>query len=129
MKRAERIYALAQLSSGLAHQVRNPLASLEGAAAVVRRETESEERRQEFLDIIQKESRRLNRLLTRFLEFAKPRQPGSKMVEIDEVLESFIALISHAEGTNHIELPKRLQPGHECDSGHASGRNYAIGCH
>ena len=59
MKRAERIYALAQLSSGLAHQVRNPLASLEGAAAVVRRETESEERRQEFLDIIQKESRRL----------------------------------------------------------------------
>ena len=82
-----------------------------------------------FLTSSKKRAADLNRLLTRFLEFAKPRQPGSKMVEIDEVLESFIALISHAEGTNHIELPKRLQPGHECDSGHASGRNYAIGCH
>lgn len=76
MKRAERIYALAQLSAGLAHEIRTPLASLEGAAALLQRETQSEERRREFLDIIQKESRRLNRLLTRFLEFAKPGNPS-----------------------------------------------------
>ena len=82
MKRAERIYALAQLSAGLAHEIRTPLASLEGAAALVQRETQSEEQRREFLDIIQKESRRLNRLLTSFLEFARPRQPDLKMVDI-----------------------------------------------
>jgi two-component system, NtrC family, sensor histidine kinase HydH len=72
MKRAERIYALAQLSAGLAHEIRTPLASLEGAAILVQRESQSQEQRREFLGIIQNESRRLNRLLTRFLEFARP---------------------------------------------------------
>ena len=83
MKRAERLYALGQMSAGLAHEIRNPLASIEGAAAVVQRERESEERRREFLDIIQKESRRLNQLLTSFLNFARPSPPDLKTVEID----------------------------------------------
>ena len=118
MKRAERIYALAQLSAGLAHEIRTPLASLEGAATLVQRETQSEERRREFLDIIQKESRRLNRLLSSFLEFAKPRQPDLKIVDFGEVLDSVIILVRQAGNTNRLELRKNLQPGLpmvECD--------------
>ncbi|MGA9241018.1 MAG: ATP-binding protein [Silvibacterium sp.] len=118
MKRAERIYALAQLSAGLAHEIRTPLASLEGAATLVQRETQSVEQRREFLDIIQKESQRLNRLLTSFLEFAKPRQPDLKMVEIGEVLDSVIILVRHACDTGRLELRRNIQPGLpmvECD--------------
>ena len=74
MKGAERLSALGQWSAGLAHEIRNPLASIEGASTAVQREAESEERRREFLDIIRKESRRLNRLLTRFLENLAPRR-------------------------------------------------------
>lgn len=119
MKRAERIYALAQLSAGLAHEIRTPLASLEGAAALVQREAQSEERRREFLDIIQKESRRLNRLLTSFLEFAKPRQPDLKMVEIGELLDSVIILVRNACDASRLELQTHIQPELpmlECDS-------------
>jgi two-component system sensor histidine kinase HydH len=118
MKRAERIYALAQLSAGLAHEIRTPLASLEGAAALVQRETQSEERRREFLDIIQKESQRLNRLLTSFLEFARPRQPDLQRVEVGEVLDSVILLVRHAGDTSPLELRKQIEPGLpmlECD--------------
>jgi two-component system sensor histidine kinase HydH len=118
MKRAERIYALAQLSAGLAHEIRTPLASLEGAAALVQRETQSEERRREFLDIIQKESRRLNRLLTSFLEFARPRQPDLQRVEVGEVLDSVILLVRHAGDTSRLELRKQIDPSLpmlECD--------------
>ena len=118
MKRAERIYALAQLSAGLAHEIRTPLASLEGAAALVQRETQSEQRRREFLDIIQKESRRLNRLLTRFLEFAKPRLPELKMVEIGELLESVVILVRNACDASRLELATHIEPGLpmvECD--------------
>jgi signal transduction histidine kinase len=118
IKRAERIYALAQLSAGLAHEIRTPLASLEGAAALVQRETQSEERRREFLDIIQKESRRLNRLLTSFLEFARPRQPDLQRVEVGEVLDSVILLVRHAGDTSPLELRKQIEPGLpmlECD--------------
>jgi signal transduction histidine kinase len=111
MKRAERLYALGQLSAGLAHEIRNPLASIEGAAAVVQREGQSEERRREFLDIIQKESRRLNRMLTSFLDFAKPRPPDLRMVEIDSLLESVIGLARHAGANSKLELRKEIQPG------------------
>jgi two-component system sensor histidine kinase HydH len=118
MKRAERIYALAQLSAGLAHEIRTPLASLEGAAALVQREAQSEERRREFLDIIQKESRRLNGLLTSFLEFARPRQPDLQRVDVGEVLDSVILLVRHAGDAGRLELRKQIKPGLpmlECD--------------
>jgi signal transduction histidine kinase len=111
MKRAERLYALGQLSAGLAHEVRNPLASIEGAAAVLQRETQSEERRREFLDIIRKEARRLNRLLSSFLDFAKPKDPDLQVVEIGRLFDSVIVLARHARGSNHLVFKKNIQPG------------------
>lgn len=118
VKRAERIFSLAQLSAGLAHEIRTPLASLEGAASLVQRETQSEERRREFLEIIKKESRRLNRLLTSFLEFAKPQPPEIKMVEIEELLDSVMILVRHQCDANRLELRRYVEPGLmmlECD--------------
>jgi two-component system, NtrC family, sensor histidine kinase HydH len=111
MKRADRLSALGQLSAGLAHEIRNPLASIEGAVTVLQRESPSEARRLEFLDIIHKESRRLNRLLNSFLDFAKPAEPDLKVVEIDELLESVISLARHADGDGRLELRKEIQAG------------------
>lgn len=110
VKLAERIYGLAQLSAGLAHEIRTPLASLEGAALLVQSETQSEERRREFLDIIQKESRRLNRMLTSFLEFARPRQPDLQPVEIGDLVDSVILLVRHSGETAGFQLQKQMQP-------------------
>lgn len=110
VKRAERIYSLAQLSAGLAHEIRTPLASLEGAATLVQRENQSDERRREFLEIIQKESRRLNRLLTSFLEFAKPRPPELKVIEIGELLDSVIILVRHQCDASRLELGRYVDP-------------------
>lgn len=118
MKRAERLSALGQLSAGLAHEIRNPLASIEGAAAVLQRESPSEERRLEFLDIIQKESRRLDGLLTRFLKFAKPPDPDLRLVGIDPLLDSVITLARHAVGVRRLALRKSVpadMPAIECD--------------
>jgi len=118
MKRAERLHALGQLSAGLAHEIRTPLASIEGAAAIVQRVSHSEERCHELLDIIQKESRRLNRLLTSFLDFAKPRRPDLKRVEIDDLFNSVMALVQHAGNNRGLALTKDTPPGLpmlECD--------------
>ncbi len=119
MKRAERLYALGQLSAGLAHEIRNPLAGIDGAAAVLLRERPSEERRIEFLQIIQKECRRLNRLLTNFLNFAKPRNPEFALARVGQILDSVIALAEHAIRRNQIEFRKDVAedlPEFECDS-------------
>jgi len=55
MKRAERLYAVGQLSAGLAHEIRNPLASLSGAIGILKRNPTAEDKRLECLDIMDKE--------------------------------------------------------------------------
>jgi two-component system sensor histidine kinase HydH len=109
MKRAERLYAIGQLSAGLAHEIRNPLASIEGAASILQNDSGSEERRLEFLTIIQRECRRLNRLLTQFLDFARPRPPEYGSVDIGHLLESVINLAQHG-ASEGIRLRKEVAP-------------------
>jgi two-component system, NtrC family, sensor histidine kinase HydH len=84
MKQAERLSATGRLAASLAHEIRNPLASISGAAGILSRGAAPREYLEDSLEIIQKESQRLNKLLTGFLNFAKPRslrlqhtEPGS----------------------------------------------------
>ena len=108
MKRAERLYAVGQLSAGLAHEIRNPLASIAGAAGILKRNPDAGERRAECLGIIDKECDRLNRLLTNFLEFARPRSPHYQEVDPTTVLDSVMDLASHAIGRRQIALRKEV---------------------
>lgn len=118
MKRAEKLSALGQLSAGLAHEIRNPLASIDGAARVVQRETQSAERRHEFLEIIQKECRRLNGLLTNFLNFARPRQLSLELVDAGQLVESVLTLARHARTPQEMVFESHIEhrlPKLECD--------------
>jgi len=108
MKRAERLFAVGQLAAGLAHELRNPLASVAGAAGILRRNANLDDRYEECLDIIQKESQRLNRLLTEFLDFARPRSPNFQSVELEPLLDGVIQLASHGVGRAPIHLRKEL---------------------
>ena len=110
MKRSERLYAIGQLSAGLAHEVRNPLASIGGAAAILRKKPESEERRAEFLEIIEKECLRLNRLLTNFLEFARPAPPQYQVAEVGPILEAVVSLAANSLGRQPIQLRTDIAP-------------------
>jgi len=98
MKRAERLFALGQLSAGLAHEVRNPLASIAGAAGILQRSTRLEKKEGECVDIIAKECRRLNDLLSHFLDFARPRAPRYQAIEAASLFDSVIELAAHAAG-------------------------------
>jgi signal transduction histidine kinase len=110
MKRSERLSAIGQLSAGLAHEIRNPLASIGGATAILRKNSESAERREEFLEIIEKECLRLNRLLTNFLDFARPRLPQYQLADVGPILESVIGLAAHSVGRQPIQLRTDIAP-------------------
>ena len=81
IKRADRLSAIGQLSASLAHEIRNPLAAIDGAANLIESPRTSEEIRNGSLAIIHKEIQRLNKLLTNLLDFARPRQPAFQGVD------------------------------------------------
>ena len=104
MKKAERLSAAGQLAASLAHEIRNPLASISGAAGILMRGQASTENRDECLNILGKESQRLNKLLTNFLDFARPRLPRFQKVDPTAVIESTVTLARHATVLNHVQL-------------------------
>ncbi|MES1256988.1 MAG: histidine kinase dimerization/phospho-acceptor domain-containing protein, partial [Acidobacteriota bacterium] len=118
MKRADRLAALGHLSAGLAHEIRNPLASIAGAASIVQLEPDNAGRRREFLEIIQIECHRLNSLVAHFLDFARPRRPDLFIVDIQDVFDSVAILAAHAVRDDRtkigMEVPPNL-PRVECD--------------
>ena len=109
VKRADRLSAVGELAAGLVHEIRNPLASIDGAAEVLESEPLGEEVRRETVGIIRKECARLNRLLTSLLDFARPRKPELREVDISRVFDSVIGLVSHSAGP-HIRLQRELAP-------------------
>jgi two-component system, NtrC family, sensor histidine kinase HydH len=118
LKKTERLTAAGQLSASLAHEIRNPLASISGAAGILARGQASIEGRAECLEILTKESHRLNQLLTSFLDFARPRLPRLQRIEPLEIVQSVIALGQHSASRQGISLQMQAEtPAREveCD--------------
>lgn len=111
LRRAERLSAVGQLSAGLAHEIRNPLASISGAAGILMRANAPPADVEDCLQIIQAESTRLSRLLTNFLEFARPRSLRLQPTELGPLLESVIALAGHQAAAAHVLIECHVKPG------------------
>lgn len=108
LRKAEILSAVGQLSAGLAHEIRNPLASIRGAAGILKRGNASGEGMRDCLEIIEIESQRLNRLLTSFLEFARPKPPRLQPTDFSALIDSVLALSEHANGNHGIAVHKRI---------------------
>jgi signal transduction histidine kinase len=118
IKRADRLSAIGQLSASLAHEIRNPLASIDGAANLIESPQTSEEMRKGSLAIIHKEIQRLNRLLTNLLDFARPRKPEFQPVDASRLIDAIINLAGHSAEQKGIALRKEVSmsvPSIECD--------------
>jgi signal transduction histidine kinase len=94
LRRADRLSALGQLSAGLAHEIKNPLASMKGSLDILSDDFPEGHEKREFLEIFQKEIDRLNVVLTEFLQFARPPRPDRQPVDVEDVLESIRVLCS-----------------------------------
>jgi signal transduction histidine kinase len=119
LTKAERLSAVAQLSASLAHEIRNPLAGISGAAGILRRGHANADNVRECVEIIEKESQRLNKLLTHFLEFARPRAPRMQPTDLAAVIDSVVALAAHSPGGSAVEFRRLIADGLpevECDS-------------
>ena len=92
LRRADRLSAVGELSAGLAHEIRNPLGALKGAVQILEREELPVETRREFAQMAGSEMGRLEKLLTNFLDFARPHLPHRTPIEPSLLLDSVARL-------------------------------------
>ena len=104
LRRADRLSALGELSAGLAHEVRNPLGSIEGAVQILGRRDLAEETRLEFKEMASREVARLKGLVTHFLEFARPQPPHVVASDIGLLLQSVAKLASETARLAQVEI-------------------------
>lgn len=118
IKRADRLSAIGQLAASLAHEIRNPLAAIDGAANLIESPQTPDETRKGCIAVIHKEIQRLNRLLTNLLDFARPRKPEFQAVDPSRLIDSIINLTDHSAHQKGIKLRKEVPksvPPFECD--------------
>jgi signal transduction histidine kinase len=87
-----RMSALGRVVVGLVRQFRTPLTSIEGAAWLLQDARLPDDKRQEFVGILRKESSRLNRVLSEVLDFARPRKPRFRKVDLSSLVDEVIRL-------------------------------------
>lgn len=82
-----RLAALGELSAELAHELRNPMASILGCVQILQGSEQPEATRERVLHILQRESSRVNSIVTDFLGFARPRELSVKSLWLPQVIE------------------------------------------
>jgi two-component system, NtrC family, sensor histidine kinase HydH len=96
--RSGRLQALGELTAGLAHEIKNPLASIKGSSEVIADEVAAESPRRKMVEIQKRELNRLESLLDRFLNFARPSSVDIGAVDIRVVVDHVITLSASHSG-------------------------------
>ena len=92
MKRVDKMAAVGVLAAGMAHEIRNPLASLSGSIQMLKSELSLDHHQQHLMEITLRESERLNALITDFLLFAQPPQTHKILYPIGRIIDETIDL-------------------------------------
>ncbi len=87
VREADRLAAVGQLAASIAHEIRNPLGSIRGSVELLAAELRLEGHHQRLLELILKESGRVNTIINDFLSFARLRPPHRRPVRVGEFLE------------------------------------------
>jgi signal transduction histidine kinase len=110
MQRRNRLAALGELSAGVAHEIRNPLGIIKNSAEMLRDRIQDESKRRELTNYIVEEVDRLNKVVTNFLQFARPSEPNLELVDINGVVEHTMTFLEPEAYSAKISIEKELAP-------------------
>jgi two-component system, NtrC family, sensor histidine kinase PilS len=97
IQQKEKWAAIGELSSNIAHEIRNPLASLKGSIQMLRENAISENYKDRLMEIALQEMDRLNRIITDFLMYSRPSPPELQKFDVHDLLDSTVDLLTATE--------------------------------
>jgi signal transduction histidine kinase len=108
---SDRMAIVGELTASLAHEVRNPLASILGAVEILRGETENRNDREEFFRILVAETERLNRVVETYLSFSRSKETEIGQFEVGEVLTNIVMMLESQAKKHSIRMKLELPDG------------------
>jgi two-component system sensor histidine kinase PilS (NtrC family) len=106
----QRLAAVGEMAAGIAHEIRNPLASMSGSIQVLRQELPLSEEQAQLMDIVLRESERLNDTIKSFLAYARPQRFTLTRLDIRKVVQDTATLLrnsadAHQDHVVDVDLP------------------------
>jgi signal transduction histidine kinase len=111
---AEKLTSLGQMSASIAHEINNPLAGVlvytQLLSKKVAGDTFKKEEALEYLSKMESEINRCSKIIRNLLDFARQKEPMLKLVDINQVIEQVLAMVSHQAQIQKIEVVKEFTP-------------------
>lgn len=109
VQRADRMASIGELASGIAHEIRNPLAGIQGAIQILAEAFPKEDGRRQITDEIQKQIYKLERLVKNLLDYTKPVPTNYLPTDINELADKVLSFfITHRGGSEGFKIEKRF---------------------
>lgn len=110
VRRADRLSMLGTLAAGLAHEIKNPLGGIKGAAQLLAMELEADSPLREYTGVMIKEAERVNGIIEELMDLARPRPPHFSEVNIAKILGDIVLFQKEAHRGKSIEFVLSLDP-------------------
>lgn len=111
VERSQKLSLVGQLAAGVAHEIKNPLASIKGAADILVDDRTSSDDKSEFRDILHAEVRRIDSTVSEFLTFARPRETKLEHMDISEIIRVCIRQMSTQSGKDGVSIESNIKRG------------------
>ena len=110
MRQADRLATVGRMAANIAHEIRNPLASLTGAIEVLTSPLTAEDARERLSQIVARESERLNHIIKNFLEYARPAPLSIATFDVAAAAEEVLLLLEHRASPGSLKVVREFAP-------------------
>jgi signal transduction histidine kinase len=108
LSHAERLASLGEMVAGISHEIRNPLGIVSSTAELLKQKLARIDPEVRLADVIVQETNRLNRIVTDFLNFARPQAPNLMPCKVAEIIEKNLTFLALEINKNGYEIHKRF---------------------